>query len=66
MEMFEVAEILGYERWRLAPQRLRILDLFRLEKTETEQIRGPLGVWPYPIANTILFNIRTLIKTLKR
>jgi len=65
MEMGEVAEILGYERWRLAPQ-LRILDMFRLQKTETEQLRGPLGVWPFPVLNTFLYNVRLLTKIVKR
>jgi len=65
MELWEVAELLGYEMWPLIPQ-LRILDLFRLQKTETEQIRGPLGVWPFPVLNTLLYNVRLLTKILKR
>ncbi|MEM0096549.1 MAG: hypothetical protein QW660_07955 [Candidatus Bathyarchaeia archaeon] len=66
MELWEVADILGYKEWRLAPQRLRLLDLFRLEKTETEQIKGPLGVWPFPALNTFLYNVRLLTKVIKR
>jgi len=65
MEMWEVADILGYKEWKLVPE-FRILDLFRLQKTETEQIKGPFGVWPFPVLNTFLYNVRLLTKVIKR
>ncbi|MEM2386046.1 MAG: hypothetical protein QXO67_03585 [Candidatus Bathyarchaeia archaeon] len=66
MEIWEVADLLGLTEWKLSTQRFRLLDMLHLEKVEAEQLRGPLGVWPFPALNTFLYNVRLLTKMLKR
>ncbi|MEM0358380.1 MAG: hypothetical protein QXL77_08450 [Candidatus Bathyarchaeia archaeon] len=64
MEMGEVAEMLGYKEW--SPQRLRLADLLFVRNIESIEVKGPLGLWPFPALNTFLYNIRLLTKTVKR
>jgi len=64
MELWEVAEILGYER--LAPQRFRLADLLFVRNIESIEVKGPLGLWPFPALNTFLYNVRLLTKILEK
>lgn len=65
MRLCEIFEILGLNG-EVSTHKIRLTNLLYVEVAETVRIKGPLGLWPFPILNTLLFNLRTLIKTLER
>lgn len=63
----EVLEMLSLNTSRpIQAQRLKLIDFFYIGKTETVEVRGPLGLWGFPALNTFLFNIRKFIKMIER